>query len=85
MINDIVVDSFDNLLDKIETMALVTIYQNPIDYPNKYVARLFDLERKTPYVILADELNELTGKLPDYMIGFERDINDDPCIVCTFM
>ncbi len=35
---------------------IIAIYRHPADYPNKYVARVFDITRPTDTVVVKDSL-----------------------------
>lgn len=62
-----------------------TIYEYPIDYPDKYVARKFILDKPTQEIIIADTLEELRKKLPKGLIRLERSEYDDEKIVECWM
>lgn len=66
-------------------MPMVVVYCRPRDYPNSYVARVFNGNRPTNVVIVKDSLAEIRGALPDGMIRLGRDANDDPVIVETWI
>ena len=52
---DKVVKSFDmNSLIKITRLPLICIYNSPSDYPGKYVARLWDVDKPTNMVAIAE-------------------------------
>ena len=40
-------------------VPLICVYENPADYPGKYVARLWDLQRPTGFVMVADSLEDV--------------------------
>jgi len=72
-------------------LAMWTVYDHPTDYPDKYVARRFDVGRDGPVpsesIIIMDDL----GRLRD-MLAFEmhltcltRSEGDDPKIVETWL
>lgn len=60
---------------------LVTVYFNPTDFPDKYVARLFDLQQATDKVMVKDTLEEIHDGLTSYWVSQPRDKNDDPKIL----
>jgi len=64
-------------------LDLWTIYRNPRDYPNQYVARRFELDKPTADVLVAPSLARIR-----MLVGLEgvdacipRAPADDPCIV----
>lgn len=86
MPESIIVQKFEaNQLRKL-TIPLITIYKNPRDFPNKYVARLFDKHFSTKYAIVKDSLEEIRTALPPTFTNkLERSENDDPVIVETWI
>lgn len=64
---------------------IITIFKNPKDYPDKYVARLFDLEKPTNVFMLSDNYKDLRVKIPRHMHRFPRDERDDPVIVESWL
>jgi len=61
-------------------IPIIVIYENPRDYPGKLVARLFDRSTPTPYVALADTMEDIRSTIPLSMICLRRQFDDDPCI-----
>lgn len=79
---DRVVRAFDRArLAKQTKMPLIVVYNNPEDYPNKYVARVWDVNRPTVLVAVADTLEEIREAIPQDMYNIGRTPQDDPCIV----
>lgn len=66
-------------------VTIWTIYDHPTDYPDKFVARKFILDKPTSEVIIADTLEELREMLPLGLSCFNRSVTDDPVIVETWM
>lgn len=65
---------------------LITVYENPRDFPGKWVARLFDFNRPTPVMAIADSHGELLKALPPSgMVRMSRRPDDDPVIVEVWM
>lgn len=62
-----------------------TVYQYPEDYPGKFVARCFDLDKPTVAVIVADGLEDLRSLLPKGLVRLERNELDDPVILETWL
>lgn len=62
-----------------------TIYDHPKDYPDKFVARKFILDKLTSEILLGDTLEEVRSQLPLGLTCFERHETDDPVIVETWM
>ena len=68
-----------------EKVTLWTIYRHPKDYPDKYVARKFILDKPTSEILIGDTLEELRALLPFGLTRLERDLGDDPLIVETWI
>lgn len=80
--NDIIVEQFNlSQIRRTVKAPIICIYNNPEDYPGQFVARLWDLDKPTRYAIVANTLEAIRAAIPDGMICFRRDQNDDPCIV----
>lgn len=80
--NDRVIEHFNQ--ERMRATArfpLICIYKHPIDYPDKYVARLWDINKPTNIIVLADTIEELRGAIPKGMVRINRNEKDDPCIV----
>ncbi len=76
------VERFD--IDKINKQAripIICIYDHPTDYPEVYVARVWDATRPTHIMATATTLEALREKIPSQMIKIDRTEKDDPCIV----
>jgi hypothetical protein len=62
---------------------IITIYNRPTDFPDMYVARLFDLQTPTEFAVVNVSLDTLRNSIhsANRWILIPRDINDDPNIV----
>ena len=72
-------------LRKRTRMPVITIFWNPKDLPNKYVARVFDLDRPTMLAAVADTLEDIRSCVPEGMVRFPRTEKDDPVVVESWM
>ena len=45
-------------------LPMIIVYSHPSDFPDKFVARLFDLQRPTPYIAIADSLSDIRNIIP---------------------
>lgn len=78
--------SFDDLM-------LFTLYRNPSDFPDRYVIRRTRVTAKGPEVdekllIVTRELSSALTALESVypgLVRMERNVNDDPCIVCVYL
>lgn len=62
-----------------------TIFQNTTDYPEQYVARLFDLSIPTNVVMIDDCLDNLRQKINPLLDRYPRDEFDDKSVVEIYM
>ncbi|KOF57843.1 MULTISPECIES: hypothetical protein [Clostridium] len=68
-------------------IALFTIYKNPKDFANKYVVRLWEINRQlgnsfaTKYCVVKGTLEECRNSLPEGLYKIDRFKSDDPVIV----
>ena len=69
------------------TLAIWTVYRHPSDYPDKFVARRFDVDgegaRPTASIIIASDLETLRGilELELHLTCLDRHPADEPQIV----
>lgn len=66
-------------------MTLWTIYRRPRDFQNHYVVRKFENEAPTGVYHLANTLHEIRKFIPDALVRIERDKNDHPSVVETWI
>jgi len=81
---DKIVKSFDISI-KITRLPLICVYSNLSDYPGKYVARLWDINQPTNMVAIAESLEKIREAKPAEMIIMQRQPQDDPVIVETWI
>jgi hypothetical protein len=83
----IIVDSFISLpLQQLCDMPIIAVYNSPSDFPGKYVARLWDInKRATAYAMVADTLEEIRAGIPVTMTRLGPSAMDDPIIVETWL
>jgi len=81
MEKDVILDNFISHNFKPYFMPIVPIYKNSSDYPNLYVARLFDLNKRTKFVTTAHTLAKIRQKIPELFDRIRRDNEDDTCII----
>jgi hypothetical protein len=73
------------------TLAMWTVYKHPTDYPDKYVARRFDVDASGPKpsasIIVAADLKTLRATLRDemHLTCLSRDPSDEVQIVETWL
>ena len=63
-------------------LRIWTIYKNPSDYPDKWVARLFENDQPTETVIAIDNYDDLALQMMTQQLHrMPRSENDEPQIV----
>jgi hypothetical protein len=66
-------------------LPLICIYENPIDYPNKMVARLWEISKgkriPTGYISIGNTLEDVRKSIPSGMVCIPRHEKDDPKII----
>jgi len=84
--NDVILDNFNEINIRLATkMPLIAIYDHPSDYPDKFVARIWDVDIPTRYAVLRDDLESIREVIPPWMVRFVRSDKDDPVIVETWL
>lgn len=81
---DIVIDVFEPERANIE-FPIICVYDRPDDYPEKIVARVWDLDRPTSMVMIADSIEDMRLRKPSSMIVIPRDPEDARIIVETWV
>ena len=83
---DVILKNFRKLnMKDIVTVPIITVYNGPKDYPDKFVARLWDIDKPTQYIITKDSMEEIRMAIPYGMTKLEPFKTDDPIIVETWM
>lgn len=78
----IIGDHFDYArLQKQTRLPMICIYDHPEDYPDNFVARVWDVNSPTHLVALADTLEGIRATIPPNMTRMPRSLRDDPVIV----
>jgi hypothetical protein len=57
------------------------VYKNPLDYPNKYVARVFVGVEPTDQVVVEDTYEAIMKHKPEHMFTMDRSPNDHPSVL----
>lgn len=66
-------------------LPIITVYNNPRDYPGKFLARIFNGVRPTNVIMVKDSLEEINRNIPGSMVWINRYPVDDPAIVGTWI
>jgi endonuclease V-like protein UPF0215 family len=70
----------------VDGLPMIVVYEKPTDFPEMFVARLFDIQagahRATEIAAMAETYGEVIEKIPwNDMFCIKRMLDDDPCIV----
>lgn len=66
---------------------VIVIYSNPSDYPGRFVARVWDLDKPTEILMVKKDIHEIREDIKSNiptMVRLPRAKNDDLCIVETW-
>jgi hypothetical protein len=66
-------------------MPLIVVYEHPLDFPDKYIARLYNLDMPTNMIMVKDNFDEILEGIPMDMVRFMPSPEDDACIVAIFI
>jgi hypothetical protein len=62
-------------------LPMIVVYENPVDFPGKYVARMWDCNDVTELAMVKDTLTEIHNGIPHGFICTEPSPHDDPVII----
>lgn len=67
-------------------LKIWTVYEKPKDFPNCFVARLFEGEEATAEIMVCGDIEPIREELRRRgLVCFPRDENDDPVIVESWL
>lgn len=81
---DILLKDFIEINTNFFKMPIYVIYNKPSDYPNHYVARLFDLDKSTNLIVIDESLESLRAKIPQNLYKQNKDEYDNNVIVESY-
>lgn len=83
---DLVMETFrDGPIHNLAKLPIIVLYEKPIDYPEHYVARLFNGDKPTKMVVLKENLQELRRTIPVQMVRINKSEIDDSKIVESYI
>lgn len=62
-------------------LPIVAVYEHPSDYPDLYIARLYDKDKPTNVIMKDSNLEGIQRRKPNHMVRIVRNVMDDPTIV----
>ncbi|MCQ2500563.1 MAG: hypothetical protein MJ117_04340 [Lachnospiraceae bacterium] len=85
-IREVVLDSITEADMSGLKLPVVAVYKHPDDFPDKYVARIFDADRPTNTIMIKDSLIELKKDIEKTgMVFLLRGAEDVPALVGAYM
>lgn len=66
-------------------VPMFVVYEHPEDFPDKFVVRLFDMYKPSPYYTLSDTLEQARATLPKGLMWINRSIYDVRSLVETWV
>lgn len=83
--SDQLINSFEEINFNHYQMPIICIFSNPKDYRGMFVARIFDTDRPTEYIIMRVSLDEIRNEIPNGFTLMPRSADDDSTLVETWM
>lgn len=68
-------------------LPMIVVFEKPLDFPNKYIARVFECEKPTNVIIIRDSLQEIRDDITaaGFFVCMGRTEKDALSIVETWM
>jgi hypothetical protein len=82
---DRLISSFSEINLKDFKMPIIAIFSSPADYQEMFVARVFDVDKPTHYILMRTNLEAIRSEIPDGFSLVPRSSSDDPKIVETWI
>lgn len=82
---DMELKDFHFNLQTIASVPIIAVYNSPADYPGKYIARLWSIDKPTKFIAVRDSLEEIRKTIPSYMTRLSACSMDDPVIIETWL
>lgn len=76
-----IIDDFTDVDMREMQMPIISVYYNTTDIPNKYAARLFDINIPTNIVAIKDTLEEIRHIIPGKFVRVSRSPMDHPTVI----
>lgn len=82
---DQLISSFNEIDMKEYTMPIICIYNSPSDYKGMFVARLFDVNKPTPIILMRITLDAIRNEIPESFSLVPKQAGEDANIVGTYI
>lgn len=66
-------------------IPIIVVYNSPLDFPNEFVGRLFDLDNPTNFFVRGKTEQVIISKIPSTFTRLPRHPVDDPQMVCAYL
>lgn len=67
------------------SLPVIAVYDNPKDFPGKFVARVWDMFEPSALCVVKDTLEEIHAAIPQGFHYMAPDVYDDPVIVEVYI
>jgi hypothetical protein len=81
MEKDQLISSFKEINFSNYKIPIICIYENPKDHRGMFVARLFDLDKPQPIILMRPSVEAIRGEIPESFSLVPKSGQDDPAIV----
>ncbi len=82
---DRLVNSFNEINLSKYKMPIIVIFSSPIDYQDMYIARVFDVNKPTNYILMRTNLEAIRKEIPKEFSLIKKSPGDDATIVETWI
>ncbi|MDM5205751.1 hypothetical protein [Cytobacillus kochii] len=83
--SDQLINSFEEINLNQYQMPIICIYSNPKDYRGMFVARIFDTDKPTKFIIMRVSLDAIRKEIPHGFTLMPKSTNDDSALVETWI
>ncbi|WP_026585303.1 hypothetical protein [Bacillus sp. J33] len=82
---DRLISSFSEINLQEYRMPIICIFSSPKDYQGMFVARVFDVDQPTDYILMRTNLEAIRKEIPNGFSLVPRSETDDPRVVETWI
>lgn len=80
-----VIKDFHNVIFDNFRLPIIAVYFNTSDFPDKYIARIWDLDTPTRFAVIRDTLEGIHDTIPSKFSKLDAHPHDDKVIVETWI
>lgn len=78
---DQLINSFEEINFIQYDMPIICVFSNPNDYRGMFVARIFDVDKPTEYIMMRVSLDAIRKEIPEGFTLMPRSADDDFALV----